>query len=357
MPTVNREAFLQKLQMVQPGLSPREVVEQSSCFIFKNGRVITYNDEIACKIVSGLPKDLTGAVQATPLLAILQKLTEEEIDVEPDGTELVIVGKRRKAGVRMEADILLPVSNIEPPTDWQDLHPNFCEAVGIVQECASKDQSTFAAVCVHVHPKWVEATDNTQLARYRLKTGATEPYLVRRDSIKHITSLGMTQFAETESWIHYRNAEKLVLSSRRHLESFPDCTAVIKAEEKRAPLTLPKGLAEACEKADIFTRDNVEENEVTVELRPGKLHISGQGASGWYSETRKIKYEGRPMSFLIGPNLLKEITQKHNECTVSKTQLRVENERFVFIAALFAQSEKSAEAETEAEPEGGEGDS
>jgi hypothetical protein len=37
------------LKAVEPGLSQRDVVEQSSCFVFKNGYVYTYNTEVFCR--------------------------------------------------------------------------------------------------------------------------------------------------------------------------------------------------------------------------------------------------------------------------------------------------------------------
>ena len=46
--TINRELFLEQLESVQPGLSTREIIEQSSCYVFRGGEVITFNDEIAC---------------------------------------------------------------------------------------------------------------------------------------------------------------------------------------------------------------------------------------------------------------------------------------------------------------------
>jgi len=44
---INRQEFLDSLEMVKAGLSPREFIEQSSCFAFKEGEVLTFNDESA----------------------------------------------------------------------------------------------------------------------------------------------------------------------------------------------------------------------------------------------------------------------------------------------------------------------
>src|ERR1700679_2349375 len=96
---VNREELLSKLQSVQPGLASREVIQQSSCYCVTGGYIVTFNEEIACRIPSGLPKDFEGAIQATPLLALLQKLEEEFVTFEINDKELKVTGKRREAGI------------------------------------------------------------------------------------------------------------------------------------------------------------------------------------------------------------------------------------------------------------------
>ena len=50
MPEIPREAFLRTLEAVQPGLDPTGAIEQSSCFIFKDGAVMTFNDEVSCRM-------------------------------------------------------------------------------------------------------------------------------------------------------------------------------------------------------------------------------------------------------------------------------------------------------------------
>ncbi len=339
MLNVNRAEFLQHLEMVQPGLSTRDIIEQSSCFIFKNKKVITYNDEVSCSRHTGI--DLTGAVQSGPLLAILSKLDEDELELETGEGELIVKGKRRRAGIRMESDILLPLDNIDKPEVWKTLPNDFHEAIDIVQQCAGKDQSHFTLTCVHIHPKWVEACDNFQLSRYRIKTGIDKPTLVRQSAIRSIISLGMTEFSETDSWIHFRNASKLVVSCRHYVDEFPNISELLKVEGGN-PISLPKGLVEAIDKAQIFSSENSEVDQVLVRLMPGKLRIKGQGSSGWYTETKSMRYEGPVMEFLISPILLSELIKRHTECFVTEDRLKVDGGAFVYVTVLGKIEEKEA---------------
>jgi hypothetical protein len=336
---LNRELLLQQLESVQAGLSSREVIEQSSCFIFKEGEVLTYNDEIAARQECCLK--VTGAVQAEPLLAILQKLTEEEIEVTVKDSELVIEGKKRKAGIVMEQEILLPVDRIEQPESWTDLHEDFCDAVQIVVQCAGKDESQFRLTCIHLTPDHLESSDNFQVSRYSIETDLKEETLVRRDSIKYVVEFNMTELSETESWIHFRNPTGLVLSCRRYADEaseFPDLDPILDFEG--TPTTLPKGLSEAVEKAEVFSSENAGENEVTIRLKSGKLRIRGEGASGWFTEVKKLKYDGDELSFQIAPKLLSDLVSRHNECEISKDRLKVNGPNFVYVTSLSIVQDK-----------------
>src|SRR6185436_10131775 len=203
MPTINREQLIQQLESVQPGLAEREVLEQSSCFVFERGRVITFNDEIACSNKCDL--GFTGAVRARPLISLLHKLTEETLDVSFEEGHFKIVGQRKEMGIVSEKDILLPVGKLEKPDQWHDLPEAFIEAIDMVQHCASSDEAQFVLSCVHISPEFIEACDNTQITRVKVKTPVAKSIIVRRDSIKHIVTLGMTRMAETESWVHFKN--------------------------------------------------------------------------------------------------------------------------------------------------------
>jgi hypothetical protein len=335
---INKDEFLSHLEAVQPGLSAKEVVEQSSCFVFKDGYVMTYNDEIACRKKCSLK--IEGAISAAPLMSILQKLPEDEVELIPKEEELIIKTKRRESGIRMEKDVLLPVDAIEKPTKWVSLPEGFSEAIDMVYQCAGTNEEAFSITCVHIHPKWLEATDDMQLIRYKIATGVTEPTLVRHTSIKHVVPLGMTEFAETETWLHFRNSSGLVFSCRRWLDKYIEFGQHLKGTGPKT--VFPKGLAEAAATAEVFSSENSDNNQVLIELRPGKLRIKGVGVSGWYKEVKKLVYNGEPMSFMIPPKLLALLTKKYNECQIVNgdafgrpiKKLKMVGESYVYVTCL-----------------------
>jgi hypothetical protein len=326
MAKVDCEEFLRSLESAQPGLCAREGIEQGTAFCFEAGNVVTYNEELCCRAVTPLDRKLSGAVKADKLLELLRKLPEKEVEVETVEGELIIRGKGRKSGFTMEKEILLPHKSVEPPKDWHPLADGFTEAVGVVKSCTGGEKAEFDLTCVHVHPKWVEACDGVQACRWRLKTGLTEPAMVRAFSLRHVVTMGAEEFCETENWLHFRRGDgketgSLTMSCRRYLEEYRDLGAILKVTG--TPTKLPEGLEDAADKASIFSSENTDANLATVELKKGKLILSGEGVSGWYREVRKAEWDGEHIEFLISPILFQEIIKRKTEVEISQDPPRL----------------------------------
>ena len=331
---VNREELLIQLESVLPGLSTKEIIEQSDCFVFQNEMAHTYNDEIACSIPTTLK--ITAAVPAVPLISILRKLPEDELDIDIDDSKLVIKGKRRRAAIKIEENILLPIDAVEEAGKWFDLSIEFADAVSLVKDCAGINESQFVMTCIHITPEWIEACDNKQVARYKFKSNFKKNTLIRKESLQHIISLNMSRYSRVKNWIHFKTSDSngLILSCRLFEEDYPtdDITKVLEVHGKK--LILPKGLVKAVDKAEIFTAENVSGNNVTIILKTGKIRIKGEGTSGYYTEIKRSKYEGPDLRFTIPAKLLAELVQKHNECIVSNERLQVKGKKFTYVTVL-----------------------
>jgi len=335
---VTRTELLQQLESVSPGITASPLVEQSSCFVFRNGRVFTFNDEVACKAKTSLPPTLEAAVSAQPLLNLLRKMEDDVVKVGVFGGVFHVRGKgtRSRSGITTEKTILLPIQTVEKPTEWKELPPDFTEAVTIVQECAGKDESQFVITCIHIHPKWLEACDRFQLTRYRVATGFSKPTFIRRDSLRHVLGLDMTHFAETEKWIHFKNPTGLVLSVRQYTEdmNYPSVGQWLKTSDGAKATVLPKGLGGAADKAEIFSSETKEKNYLLVSVKDNVIQVRGQGDSGFHEEEKPIIYTGAPIQFTIAPKLLIELTKRYVECEISPDRLRVDGGKFVYVTTV-----------------------
>ena len=340
----NRESLLRTLESVQHGLSRRgDTVEQSTCFIFDSGHVATYNDEIVCRApLPGLDEDVSAAVPAKPLLALLPKLSEECVTLTFDaiGGKLEVKGKNRKATIRLEAEITSAYAAVEQPEEWREVAEDFSDAVALVRDCASNDAAHFSLTCIHITPDFVEACDRYQILRYSFDTGFPEEVLLKRDSLKCVVGLQMTEFGQTQAWTHFRRPNGLSIACRRFEETYFDLSAHI--EVKGHPIILPKTLTEAVEKAKIFTDETPDSSNVLVTIDKGRLILRGQGVNGWYEERRKIQWDGDRVQFLIAPAILSEIVKRYNECELCPDKLKVDGGKWVYISVLNVPEEPAA---------------
>ena len=344
---INREEFLNTLHRVEYGLSTRDFIEQSSCFAFQEGWVCSFNDEVCCRTKSGLPDDVHGAVKAAPLIKVLENLTDDVIDVGASSGELQIRGNRKRSGIRMESEILLPVEHVDKPEKWVDLPEDFARAIETVVPAAGTNKEEFITTCVHVNPEFLEATDRQQVVRYRLPTGVSQPFLVSAPSLKPVATLGLSRMGETENWIHFRN-KTLVYSCRRHLDHFPDMTPIYDFTGESA--TLPRGATEAAKLGDVFSSEDAD-NKVNVRLTDGHMVVRGVGASGWAEASLDLAYHGPETSFRINPNMLIKLIENFTECEIGGGKLIVRGEKWTFLTVLGADTAASPIAVPESEPE------
>jgi len=325
---IDREGLLKSLEYVTPGLATKAIVEQSTCFIFRDGKVATFNDEVAC--VADCPLDIEGAVPADKMLAVLRKLTDDELNIELKDGQVKIKGKHaRMASIRMEKEITLELDAVEQPEKWRPLAEDFNEAVRVVQSCASHDASRFRLTCIHIHPDYLEACDDFQLARYPLETGLKKSMLIKRDSLKWLTGLDPTEMSATKNWMHFRNPAGLVLSCRRYVEEYHDVDDFLDVEGTKT--VLPKGIEEAVDLATVFSSDNADTNLLLIRIKSGRMRIEGHGKSGSYREDKKVNYDGPSMEFYIAPDLFLTISKRAAECIIGEGKLKVVTGKFEYV--------------------------
>lgn len=346
---IRREDFLNDLHMVRSGLSSKELLEQSNCFVFKDGHVFTYNDEIACHKKTGMT--LGGAVPAQKLLASLEKLKADEwlevyhnpdgqlefrnlvLKDEKDGSKRWLRGTRNFSFTR-DAEVLLPIEKIteELPKLWAKLPENFSEVIEKVKDCVSTNEAdNWSLTCVHIHPKWIEACNNLQLMRYHVQLGNPKSILVRGAAMSNILGLGMTHMAATPNWVHFKNGNGLIYSARKFVDEYPTgMDEVLKVVGK--PIKLPPSLSQAGEIAALWSADHIQgiETTITFFLNPpkqgrekGSIAIEGRGLSGdFYKESIPCVYAGPPLQFVLTPTLLKHIISNYRDAQISERKLK-----------------------------------
>lgn len=336
----NRADFAAKLQSVRPGLASKEIIDQSTSFVFYNDKIYTFNDELYCSIDS--PVSIEGAVSANELINLLEKLKEDEVDVSVEDGKIIIKGNNRRGGINLNSDIKLPIQSINENIEWDLLPEKFIPGLDIVRHCAGSDEAQFVLTCVHFNPEYIESCDNFQITRFDVDTELEfEDFLIRAEAIKNFINSGITHIGIDTNWVHFMNSHNLHIACRKYTEDYPDWASVLDCEGEE--IVFPEGLIEAIEKAEIFSQDNLTSNTIRLTLTPGKIKIYGEGAKGFFEEECVCNYQGREINFNTSPKLMKDICEKMNVCYLDTNQfendsnigrLKIEGDDFDYVGCV-----------------------
>ena len=331
--TVQREQLLTSIQAIAPGLSPKELIEQSSCFVIIGNQIASFNDEITCRAPSPFPKKFHGAVPADKITRILEKIKDDELKTVITDGRMTFTGKKDVFWLRMSHEVSLPVEKVKLPKKWHKLPNMFIDAVTIVQECASKADEKTGRTAIHISPTHVEAWDGYQMARFNLKfKRLKDSVLIRKPTLTHVINMGVTHYGETSNWFHFKNASDHIISCRRLVEEYEEIEHHFEVKGKK--IVLPKGLAEAADKAGIFSEGDKELDLAVVSIKNGKIYVTSTADTGGYRGRNKAKFKGEDMEFTIPPTLLKELVHRHNEAILAPGRLKVDGGNWCYVTAL-----------------------
>lgn len=339
---LNRKQLLSELKTVEGGIAAKETVAQSKCFVFQNGEVMTYNDEIACRTKSSL--NITAAINADKMLEMVTRWPDETIEFKRSKGRLQFKGKAKRGYFKTEDKITLPIADVDTPKKWKKLSPELIEALNLVQGCASQKSEAPQLACVHFTSNWVEATDGIQAGRCSVNTPFKNSTLLNRRSVSQVIALEMNQISASKNWVHFKNADGLIISCHKYPnpEDFMSdrLTDIFKA--KGNPGVLPKGIKELVDRLKIFLDDDATP-WLKVKVNPKYIEVTGEGKYGAQSERKKVKYKGKPIGFSINPQLFRDLADKYDKCEISEKVIKVEKDNFQYVTSLWVTNEKEDE--------------
>jgi len=330
---VNRIDLVKALEVVKPGLTNKDVIEQSKSFAFMQGRIVTYNDNISISHpVPGV--DFTGAIKAEEFYKLLSKMKTEDIELEVSDSEILITAGKMKAGLILQTEIVLPLDQIEEIGKWTKLPDNFSDLLAFVISTCSNNMARPILTTIHVAPTFVEASDS-----YRLKSiinsGKRLPeFLIPANSAREVIKFQPEKISLGSGWVHFMK-EEAVLSCRIFQDNYPNTTSHFEVKGKE--ITFPPSLIEIMERVIIFSkRDTMIDEQATIEVSEKEIEISAKSNYGWFKEKTRIKYTGKSFTFIIAPSFLLEILKISNTCIVGDSRLKFTGENWESVIMLKA---------------------
>jgi len=344
---VKKQDILDILETVQPGLANKEIIEQSQSFIFKDKKVLTYNDEIS--VSCSIPYlDIEGAVKAEELIKLLNKLKVKEIDIEVTENEFQVHSKSTETGIVLNTEITLPLDEMNTPKtkDWIDLPKHFMEGLKLCIFSASSNETKPIMNCMKVRGRFIYSCDNYRVSRYDMGEEALDLFsktlLLPARVVRELFKYKPIKYAVTGSWIHFQiESEKkldIVFSCRGFEGKYPKVKSLLNVEGFK--IKLPAKTKDVLERASIFAKGQFnQDTEVEVCLKENKMTILGKGDSGWFKERMKIDYKGDQIKFHIHPDFLSDSLNFLDTITVGQGSIKLESEKFIHVACLMAERE------------------
>ncbi len=328
---INRKSFLKALTVAAVGLTKRPILEQSDSFIFTKENIITFNGEILTR--SRNPLDIQGAIPAEDLLKILGKMPDEEVDISIKGEELIVKGgKRRAAGIACAAKVDLPYGDVPNPKKWMEAPEGLMVILCQAARVCGHDESQPTTTEVHVTEDRIESCDNFRLFQYKIETGFLKEALIPAASIDALSGLEFVFVSQRGGWIHFKNSEDRVISVRCSTGDYPSLKELLKIDDAQK-VTLPKDLSEILSRAEVM-HEATYDAMVSIAIDEGKLTLKASKETGWYKETKKVKFSGDPLRFQVHPKFLADMLKKTNEVMIGGNKMRLEASNAVFVVCL-----------------------
>lgn len=338
---INRKQLLGALQLVKAGIATKEVVEQSTSFVFQAGQVITYNDEIA--VHAPLPEgfDLEGAAPAKELLSILSRFSGEEVEIDLDDAEIKLKCGRQKAGVRLEATISLPLDELKIPTKWNKLPADFIAGLKSCIPSAARDMTYPILTALHITADFVESSDNNRITRYSWgDCSFKKEILLPVDAAIVLTRTdGIVQFSAANGWVHFTDGSGMVMSCRAISGDYPKLDQHLEIDAVGS-IELPATIHNMLDRAGVFLSAAVDQdNAVRIEVTDkGLMTIRGEGDGGWYEESCRVKWDGgQNVTFSVHPAHLAAILETSRTVEIAEDRIAFSNAQFKHVVALEVQ--------------------
>lgn len=333
---VDREYLIDALEKVRPGLSKREMVEQSTSFAFMDGHVTTYNDEISVSHPVPDLEGINGVVEAEPLYNLLKKMDAAKIKLRLAESKIKVSGGRSRANLTLHGEVRMPLEEIDEPAGWYELTDanSFMDALRFAHLSCSRDMTRPILTCVHLTSEGcIESSDNYRITRLVVDDAPETNCLIPASSIRSLLQYDVTYMGVGNGWAHFSTSDETVFSCRMHRGEFPDVESLLDVRGDDLDLS---GLDQtAIDRSMIFAaRDRELDEEIRVTIGDGKLKVSSSAEFGDYRESLEFGDAGPNASFAINPSLLKDILGRSTAARIGDGKLKFEGDNWEHVIAL-----------------------
>jgi len=301
---IKKIALLEALTKCLPGVETgNSLLTGADTFVFSDGHIYAYNDTISVSIPFVLNNDqlipdaapvpFTGSVKATEFFKLISKMPGEVIqaDCQDDKTWALKAGKVKVELKLLESEIAARVKGLmTADMQWGKLPEVFATAL---QQChiSGNRESLSGIFCAD---DVMISTDKMSINVANLGSDflpVDVQFWIAQESGLELSKIKeLAEYSLTTNWAHFKSAHGVVFSAKRLMhDNYPYKVLADRIKgmvQRPEDLTgaLPIGLAEALERAAVFSVDLESRNLVKLAFTPAGVEVSSQRNAGKFFE-------------------------------------------------------------------------
>jgi len=323
------------LTLLKPGLSKKEIISNANCYLFKNNKIITYNDEVCFTY----PIEDCGsefAVVSDELIKLVEKTKVDEISMELSESSLIFRAGKAKAGFKIIENDFPIDGKMFDEIEWKPIPEDFATALRFAAMSASDDYTNPIINCVHISNSGeIEGTNNYRLSYWNLNQEMPiNETLIPADNILKALTIQPTEISKDKDWVHFRNIDEVTASCRVLNETFPNVKHVLSGIVEGTDVVFPDKINEILDKASVFTTKEDVAKSVTITYKKNYLFVESESEAGFFKERVPMDIELNEFSFMINPTFLKDVLKRTNKCNLYNNMLTFKGDNWVYIAML-----------------------
>jgi hypothetical protein len=337
---VNRNELLMILDRVKPGLAKKEIVEQAAHFIFANNEVTTFNDMVC--IMHPYPSEIEFSVRGLEFYKMMSGISEEEVDLTMEGSNLKIKTKKTKAALSTlvgEAASVKPVIEalrkiISVQDFWNPISPDFLFGLNICSFSASKDVTSGVKSCCAIRNDSIYTTDNIRASIYMME----KPMIAMALPVKSVLDMlnyEITSYGISENWAHFKTDSNIVFSCKLMKGEYPFALVEGLFSEAPTDIVFPPELVTVVNSMVTLTEgDGEADRSISLTIENNEIECKAQKELSWITKSVDVEYAGPKIKILINPIFFSQILKRATSCSIINNRGMFFSDNFSHILCL-----------------------
>lgn len=289
MMTISRAELLKALEEAMPGVETgMALLEGADTFVFSDGFIHTYNDNISVSAPFAFPEEVSGAVKAQEFFNLIHKLSGESLKISCDEKSWTIKdGDAKITFSVLEQSSLKKVHEISPKAaEWSPLPENFMDCLKFCLFTINRS----ALSGVTAKEEVMMSTDERRVNWCKLSSPMEFFWISEKAAIELSKLKAPENYFLSSSWIHFLTKDNTMFSCKRlKTEKHPieKIRGVIQNhayKEGDVKGILPASVLDAVDRANTLAMNLEAFEAVQLTISPENIEVFSERSTGKYLE-------------------------------------------------------------------------